>query len=501
MRAGGISLGKCAVLALLILVVSLSAIAILDLADDASADDEENYWIKDNIRYTQIDQTRYLRVDGPIDTKKTAITEVTISSSMTLDFDTYTPIEIAPSAFSGCINLKTVSLPDSVYSIGSRAFYGCTSLGSVALPEGYVRYGDYAFANSGIESAEFKGPMLSMAPHIFEGCKNLRSVKFGDDVTIIGAYAFSGCSSLTGIELKNIETLGDKAFADCTSLENIVLSDVTESIGNYAFINCTKITDVTIPSGITVIPTAVFKGCTSLSSVTLHDAVRTINADAFNGCSSLNITLGDTVSYIGARSFQGCSSLIDLRITSSVKYIGENAFGYCTGLRYITIPKTITVLKDDVFEGTVFYDVGGNVISDQSKLPGYSYAGVSDKMTRCNGCYYVAKFDVNGGSVPIEDRNENIGNATVIEEYQGEKEGMVFAGWECEGVTYKVGDTFIMPGHSTQLNAVWEKYVPPPDNRLIDDEGLKFIAWAAISILFGLIILSASLYIIYRRRT
>ena len=78
-------------------------------------------------------------------------------------------------AFSGCIGLKSVVIPDSVTNIGDYAFSSCEGLTSVTIPDSVTHVGDYAFYY----------------------CINLASVTIPDSITFIGDFVFSGCSSLS----------------------------------------------------------------------------------------------------------------------------------------------------------------------------------------------------------------------------------------------------------------------------------------------------------------
>ena len=49
-------------------------------------------------------------------------------------------------AFCGCCNLTSVTIPNSVSSIGSYAFYGCCNLPSVTIGNGVTSIGSYAFS-------------------------------------------------------------------------------------------------------------------------------------------------------------------------------------------------------------------------------------------------------------------------------------------------------------------------------------------------------------------
>ena len=87
---------------------------------------------------------------------------------------------IGKSAFRGCRNLTSITIPDSVTEIGDGAFTYCWSLTSVTI-------------GNGVTSIEFCA---------FYGCSSLTSITIPDSVTSIGDYAFSDCTSLTSAYCK-----------------------------------------------------------------------------------------------------------------------------------------------------------------------------------------------------------------------------------------------------------------------------------------------------------
>ena len=66
----------------------------------------------------------------------TGLTSVTIPDSVT---------SIGDEAFYNCTRLTSVTIPDSVTSIGNYAFYCCTGLTSVTIPNSVTSIGDNAF--------------------------------------------------------------------------------------------------------------------------------------------------------------------------------------------------------------------------------------------------------------------------------------------------------------------------------------------------------------------
>ncbi|MBR2196832.1 MAG: leucine-rich repeat protein [Salinivirgaceae bacterium] len=78
-------------------------------------------------------------------------------------------------AFANMENLESVTIPNSVVSIGKLAFFGCDNLKSVNIPDGVVAIGEGAFSN----------------------CYGLSSITIPKSVTTIDKYAFGDCDNLT----------------------------------------------------------------------------------------------------------------------------------------------------------------------------------------------------------------------------------------------------------------------------------------------------------------
>lgn len=95
----------------------------------------------------------------------------------------------------------SISIPESVSTLGENVFYECISLESVKLTNGCDTIGNYAFYK----------------------CSSLKEIYIPDTVEKIGERAFENCRALEKIELgKNVREIGYRAFANCISLKKAI---------------------------------------------------------------------------------------------------------------------------------------------------------------------------------------------------------------------------------------------------------------------------------------
>ena len=238
--------------------------------------------------------------------------------------------------------------------IGNNLFQNNKSILSITIPDSVTTIGDYAFS----------------------GCSSLKTIIIGKNsqLAIIGSYAFYNCTSLTSITIPNsVATIGGNAFSGCSSLISIIIPDSVISIGSYAFRYCSNLTiyceAASKPSGwnsywnSSNVPTIWECNGGGIYEDYRYTIYSDKNGELFieideylgsNSCIVIpNYILVNEVKIpverIGNAAFSGCSSLTSIIIPDSVISIGSRAFEDCSSLLSIFIPKSVVLIEREIF--------------------------------------------------------------------------------------------------------------------------------------------------------
>jgi hypothetical protein len=284
-----------------------------------------------------------------------SLTSVIIPDSVT---------SIGTDVFADCISLTNITIPNGVTSIGSSTFFYCTNLTTIDVATNNLAYssvGGVLFDKSQATLIEYPGgkhgsysipnSVTNIGNAAFASCPRLTNVTMGNSVTSIGANGFGACSSLINVTIGNgVTSIGDDAFQYCTSLTNMTIGNSVTNIGGWAFNGCSSLTSITIPTSVTSIGNMAFSLCANLASVPIPNSVTSIGTEAFAFCTSLtNMTIGNSVTNIGASAFASCNRLTDVTIPNSVTSIGDQAFSNCSSLTNVTIGNSVTTIGAETF--------------------------------------------------------------------------------------------------------------------------------------------------------
>ena len=328
-----------------------------------------------------------------------------------------------------CRNIHSVTIPESVTSIGKYAFARCSSLTSLKLGENIKTIGDHAFYY----------------------CIKLESVTIPQSVTFMGDRAFTGCAQLNSLTINDAAiSIGDWTFDECYKLTTLSLGEKIKTIGDYAFYDCRILNNVTIPQSVTSIGDHAFGGCYGMDSFTIKDATTSIGKYAFSDCQSLTtLSLGENTTTIGDDAFRSCYKLETITLPAGLASFGNCLIGCPAGRKWDYHGNPINPI------GAIYYN---NDWDHAKELPGYNVLKNRNFLYLCN-----VTFDANGGTltdsaeVPvyktekITDTKAN--DLTAI--HDPTRAGYKFTGWYTDdNQLVDVNKTEIM--EDITLHAGWE---------------------------------------------
>ncbi len=415
----------------------------------------------------------FVEKDGILYLKEDGVAKVLCYAPNSVSGDIVIPKtvnKIVPCAFFNCINsygnecgntkIKSISFEDgksAVYTengvekegilvVGKRAFADCTSLVSVSLPnlevieeklfKGCKKLESFTVANTvkTIKSGAFMQccnyynndkwypnkqlnlefeegnddlPLViednsSQYDATFYGAK-IRKVTFPKRLTKIGDSAFYYCTALAEVNINaNCVTIGKNAFNSASKLATVTFEEGSklESIGNYAFsytvlnaidlpntvhsvgtsvFSSSNLTSFKVPSSLTAIPASLFSGCKNLASVDFGDAkITEINKNAFKGCKALtSVTIPSTVSILGESVFENAGlTEVVFADNSHLSVIGNNAFAG-SNLTSFKFPKVYELDGTDA----VLQSLGSNLFANCNNLVEITLTSSVDNIT------------------------------------------------------------------------------------------------------------------------
>lgn len=289
--------------------------------------------------------------------------------------------------FKRCLNLREVSICDTVTDIRQAAF-AYTPLEWIKLPSSLIKIGRQAFNYANLKRIDLPMHMEKICSEAFKNCYSLEVVtQEGEVINAVLEHGAFGESGLTSIVSKrpgicvftNCKSL-TKAFlwtaptrvCEWSGLEEVTFPNAIEAVGKRAFFRCRSLRKV---SGIgevkffgprcfestalqelhlrnaLVIQDHAFTDIPSLHRLRISRKVTSIMAGAFAGAGISELILaGDTLG-VGARAFADCSRLEKLEVDTGVVVLGIESF--CdTGLMDVTLGESINSIGYRAFAGT-----------------------------------------------------------------------------------------------------------------------------------------------------
>ena len=379
-----------------------------------------------------VDQIKEVVIYGPQDELKSCI------------------FSIGRYAFSGCKNLKKISIPVSVEIIGfaafsgsgiesihlpanlktisTAAFSGCTNLKSVEFPEALTKIESRAFEKSGLVRMELPDTVTTMGSDVFSECPNLEFVKLPRNLEVIEMGMFKKCAKLQSVVFpENVKVIGRWAFMWCDELQNFTLPESVETIGLQAFIDCESLTEVTIPANVTIIEQNSFSGCGKLRAIyvaegnpayqSVDGVLMTKDGTMVHTCPGAKegtFVIPNGVTTIASLAFFDCQNLKRLVIPATLTTINERGFDFCDNLLSFyfsgAAPEEELLKKMDISSDATLYYLEGQSGWTSPTYLGYKTA-LWDGSSKLPGT--LPAGDANGdGRVGVEDVQQLYGYLT-----------------------------------------------------------------------------------------
>ena len=156
------------------------------------------------------------------------------------------------------LRIKTIVFPNTLKSIETFAFHRAWMI-TLTIPDSVTTLG-YAFAAQcpELKSVKIGNGVKILADSSFYLCKALETVTFSKNTSLIEVEAFLGCEALKNVVLpENLEKIEGSAFEACKSLKSITIPSKTKEIASYAFWN-TALTKVVLPNSIDAVSVNAF---------------------------------------------------------------------------------------------------------------------------------------------------------------------------------------------------------------------------------------------------
>ena len=272
-------------------------------------------------------------------------------------------------AFQNCVNLVSVTLPETLNNVFDAVFDGCDAITELRLGKTFENRNNETRSDNLLNHVGSIGENVTkitlignsikqLSQNYFDGFTKLETFIMVDSVEIVESYTFRQCVNLKNITLSNnLDTnnfsymafYGTKFLNERTDLliyKNEIMyvpaniSPIYEfpqdvyvtRINDNAFAGNTNLKEITIPVSVMSMGVGVFQNCVNLEKVVFeeNEDITEINSNTFYGCkklSSVNLDALPNLTKLGDNSFRN-TAISNFVIPASVTDIGDAAFLY-----------------------------------------------------------------------------------------------------------------------------------------------------------------------------
>lgn len=169
-----------------------------------------------------------------------AVKQVIDGIQYDLDWNNHTAKVVWYQQYEGDITIPpTVEYSNATYTVNridNHAFSGCDKVTSITLPNTIVSIGEYSFADTNITTMTIPESVTELAGYVFQNCLALETAVLPSNLETIKKYTFVNCSALKEINIPTTVTnIEELAFSGCSSLTSVVIPESVTSIEKSAF--------------------------------------------------------------------------------------------------------------------------------------------------------------------------------------------------------------------------------------------------------------------------
>lgn len=270
-----------------------------------------------------------------------------------------------------CRNLKSLSLPQGIKSMGEMALASCSSLEGITIPSTVESIGRGCFVTcNSITHLDIPDAVTSLGLGAFQQMAGLTSISFGSGVTVLPNSPFlqdgmlesihfgSGFATFSPYDVYGLEALktitvddANPSFAaqdgvlfnkDLSTLacypvaqpgEEYAVPATVKTVGVMAFQSAANLKKVSLPSSVERLDSLAFMGCKLLRDVEFSEGLKTICQGAFGANldeigSLTTLTLPASVSEIQGGAFYNNAALTSVVVNPENAYYTNSEEGY-----------------------------------------------------------------------------------------------------------------------------------------------------------------------------
>lgn len=242
---------------------------------------------------------------------------------------------IGASAFSGCTNITSVTIPSGTTNItfNTNSFYGCSKLATLDLSgvSGTVTFNEGCFQKSNITTITWPtdaNAKIYIKKNAFNDCNSLVNLTLPANTWELGDGCFQSCDNLERVsfagEDSNLASIGSSAFKECGKLNSFDFGNLT---------NLNEIKSSAFASAGTIVTGGI---------ISFGSKITKFGASAFSGSGLVEVTFECSTINLGESAFASIETLTKVRFKNHAcawaAYNGS-VFKNCSALTDLQLPK------------------------------------------------------------------------------------------------------------------------------------------------------------------